>query len=321
MQYPEFSAAPGLSNPHLQTIVSSVGRKALDRDDEPVVRQARTQVFDTKGVKLQVDITLTGDRVDNAPLLILIPGWMGNSNSGYVRSAARCFYAAGYHVARINLRDHGDTTALNPGLFNSAMIEEVIALVSRLRRQFGTHGAALIGYSLGGNFALRIARALPDLAVLAVCPALDPASTMFSIDRQTVYRRYFLRKWHRAWQAKQAAFPNLYDFSPAYRLTSVATLTDYFIKHHTDFLDVDAYFAAYDLTGSALRGVDVDIIAAADDPIIPIDDFRHLPNGPRLRITRSGGHGAYIENWRLDSWLDGYALALFDARLGRGYQA
>lgn len=298
----------------MQTVLSSVARKVLlPRREADFLAAARQEIVDIADVKLRVDLNL---QEDDAPLIMMIPGWLGNSRSSYVLSGARSLFDAGYSIARINLRDHGDTAHLNPGLFNSALIDEVVALVTQLSTRHGDSGAGLMGFSLGGNFALRVARAISTLPVLAICPAIEPADTMNTIDRNVIYQRYFVAKWRNNWQSKQDAFPQLYDFSEAMRLNTVSALTDYFIRYHSGFQSAAAYFAAYDLSGNALDGVHAQILAAADDPIIPASQYSGLPQSINLELTPRGGHGAYLESWGLDSWADRYAINHFNKFLG-----
>ena len=251
---------------------------------------------------------------------MIVPGWLGNSRSSYVVSAALQLWRQGFNVARINLRDHGDTAHLNSGLFHSALIEEVIELARHLMtdgqpERNDLRHCGLIGYSLGGNFALRLARAIPELTTLAICPAIDPYATMRQIESSIIYRNYFIIKWRKLFREKQRHFPTLYDFGPAMKLSSVASLTDYFIKYHSEFDDTASYCAAYDLSDSALTGVSAHIVAAADDPIIPAHFYERLPETITVDLIDRGGHGAFLENWQLDSWVDRYSCRFFSQRL------
>ena len=297
-----------MSNPHLQTVLSSVGRKLWPSSVHQSFHAAsKRELLSVRDVTLTVDLNLN----ESGPLIIIIPGWLGHSQSTYVLASGHALYAAGYSVARLNLRDHGDTAHMNRGLFNSALIEEVIASVDQLNIQFGDGRTGLVGFSLGGNFALRLARALPDLTTLAVCPAINPADTMYNIDRNPIYQRYFIKKWRQVWLAKKRAFPDHFDFGESLSLTTVSALTDYFVKYHSNFETTDAYFAAYDLSGSALAGVSAQILASADDPIIPISQYQNLPSNVHLDVTQVGGHHAYLDSWRLTSWVDQYLLNYF----------
>ena len=309
-----FMPATGMANPHIQTILSSMGRKLWPAQAQTNFHAAsQRELIEVQGVQLAVDLNISAGK----PLIMLIPGWLGSSTSSYALSCATQLGEAGFSTARINLRDHGETAHLNKGMFNSALIDEVIALVQRLTETYGQSGTGLIGYSLGGNFALRVARALPGIPTLAICPAIEPDTTMYRIDRSPIYQRYFVKKWRQVWREKQAAFPAEYDFNDALTLNTVSALTDYFVRYHSDFDSTDSYFSAYDLSADALNNVDAHILAAGDDPIIPAEHYDTLPASLTLNVTERGGHGAYLDSWRLSSWADTYAVNLFNEAIGR----
>ena len=56
-------------------------------------------------------------------------------------------------------------------------------------------------------------------------------------------------------------------------------------------------------------------IAAADDPVIPIADLADLAASPALesRCFARGGHCAFLESYRLRSWVDRAVLAEIEA--------
>src|SRR6185503_5043977 len=174
--------------------------------------------------------------------------------------------------------DHGATHALNRELFHSCRIDEV---VEATRSAMAAHPAPrtfLIGHSLGGNFAMRVAVRAPaaglDLTkVVAICPVLRPHSTMRALEEGLwVYRSYFLRRWRRSLLAKAACFPDLYDFGDLRRFPTLTATTDFFATRYAGFADLDAYLSGYAITGDALRNLAVPsrLIASADDPVIPI---------------------------------------------------
>jgi len=66
-----------------------------------------------------------------------------------VRAALACGAA--------QLRDHGDTHHLNRELFHSCRLPEVIGAVRALQQHFAGTALQLVGFSLGGNFMLRVA--------------------------------------------------------------------------------------------------------------------------------------------------------------------
>ena len=305
-----FRPAIGLANPNLQTIVSSVGRKFF----KPAWLADFERHSELRDIHVQGQhLTARYDRASeaNAPLVMIIHGWLGSAESTYVVSAAYALHQAGFHVARLTLRDHGNTADLNQGLFHSAMTDEVVAAAQFVIDDFKRSEAGLLGFSMGGNFALRLAAALPKLHTLAVCPAISPQHTVDQIGGSVIYERYFMGKWRTLWEQKQAAFPDQYDFSAMNGIRSIQTLTELFIADHTHFSDLSEYYAAYDLRGSRLSGVNATILAAADDPIIPPEHYSGLPPSITVDLTERGGHTAYIKNWHLESWVDDYAQAFF----------
>ena len=252
-------------------------------------------------------------------LVILLHGWEGSAAASYVLSTGGGLYEAGFDIFRLNFRDHGDTFALNRELFHSCRIDEVVGAVQRIVATRRAPRTFLVGHSLGGNFALRVAARAPaagiDLAgVVAICPVLRPHSTMRALEEGLwVYRKYFLRRWRRSLLAKAACFPELYDFGNLHKLRTLTATTEFFATRYAGFPDLDSYLKGYAITGDVLAhlAVPTRIIAAADDPVIPIEDLADIAVTSALSVDvfPHGGHCAFIENYRLRSWLDRAVLA------------
>lgn len=253
---------------------------------------------------------------------VLIHGWEGSGMSTYILSVASNLWNAGYRVIRLNLRDHGRSHHLNEGLFHSCRLAEATGAVRWVQANFPNDTLVLGGYSLGGNFSLRIA-ALADESglkierVVAVCPVLDPKETLAALDVGfPVYRAYYIRKWRRSLMRKKAAFPDLYDFSDLTSYRSLTQMTDYFVQKYTDFQDLESYLNGYALTGGRLANLKVPsrILLVDDDPIIPARTMENVARPDSLQIERSpyGGHCGFISGYRLQSWLDDYFPNAFD---------
>jgi len=258
-------------------------------------------------------------------LVILLHGWEGSAAASYVLSTGGWLYEAGFDVFRLNFRDHGDTFALNRELFHSCRIDEVVGAVQWIVATHRAPRTFLVGHSLGGNFALRVAARAPaagiDLArVVAICPVLRPHSTMRALEEGLwVYRRYFLRRWRRSLLAKAACFPELYDFANLHELPTLTATTEFFATRYAGFPDLDSYLTGYALTGDVLANLAVPtrIIAAADDPVIPIEDLANIAVTSALSVDvfPHGGHCAFIEDYRLRSWLDRAVLGELERSL------
>ena len=308
-----------LRNPHLQSIFTTLlwPRPRVVRDCRDVVAASRQKIIECgNGVRLLAFHAVPHDRCGyRVPrMAILLHGWEGSANSPDVVSLAQHLFERGFEVTRLNLRDHGETEHLNPGLFHSCRLEEIVGAVRRLQITHPRHELSFVGFSLGGNFGLRLgahARSEElDLArIVAVCPVIDPAHALSRLDSESLlYCRYFIRKWRRTLQRKSAAWPHRYDFREMLRMSTLTEMTDHFVRRYTDYPSLNHYLKSYTLDGDALSGLDVNtwLIAATDDPILPVEDVNGLPPLRNLRITRTrfGGHCGYYEGRPGPSWLE-----------------
>ncbi len=303
-----------LRNAHLQSVLGS----------SPWRRRRGARVLQATGATTTAHEVDGGDgvrlrglhsHVPGAPsrgLALLLHGWEGSAESSYMQLTAAELLGQGFEVFRLNFRDHGDTHHLNPDLFHSCRIGEVVHAAADIAARFDARPMVVAGYSLGGNFALRLAlrapgAGLPLAKVAAVCPVIDPARTMLQMENGLpLYMRYFENKWRSSLARKRALFPELHDFDDRVLQLGMRDLTEWMVHRHTAFGSLDRYFDGYSIAGDRLAGlrVSADILMAEDDPVIPVDDFRALalPAGAQLRIARWGGHCAFLETAGMDGF-------------------
>ncbi|TCT25201.1 YheT family hydrolase [Thermomonas haemolytica] len=316
-----------LRSPHVQSLLASSPLRALQarrRLRQAPATHAQTLLEVEGGVRLQGVASVPVARTPRA-LALLLHGWEGSADSSYMRMTAAHLLRAGLVVFRLNFRDHGGTHHLNEGLFHSNRLDEVVAAARAVVARWPDLPLLVAGFSLGGNFALRLALRAPQAGlplrhVAAVCPLLDPARTMDSMEiGPAVYMRYFERMWRRSLARKRALFPQAHGFDDAVLRLPMRALTDWMVRHATEFPDLDAYFDGYSVAGERLRALPVpaDILMAADDPVIPLEDFHHIAAFPnvRLELTAHGSHCAFIEGASLDGYGERWVAARFLAAL------
>lgn len=310
-----------LRNPHLQSLLASARLRA-----PWIARRAGALVAAEKPVLLDCGhgVRLTGffsPRPAGGAVAVLLHGWEGSARSRYLLSAAGKLYRDGFQVFRLQLRDHGGSHHLNRDLFHSCRLDEVLVAVKEIQRRFAPDGLYLTGFSLGGNFALRVAAkaraAGIDLrAVIAICPLLDPASTMTAMEQNGPgYERYFRRKWRRSLRRKARCFPDFYDSDEIDRLGSVRAMTAFLSHRYGGYRDANHYFDGYRITGTRLNALEVPakILSARDDPIIPDASFADLDAPSSLTISRThyGGHCGFIRRIDRESYADQMISAWF----------
>ena len=315
----EFRPPAWLANPHVQSVFPSLPfrRPAVERRCRQLIAVSSATVLDCgDGVRLlahQATQRSLG-RDPAARFAVLLHGWEGSSDSLYVLSLGQFLLDRGFDVVRLNLRDHGDSHHLNEGIFHSCRIAEVVGAVQRLQALNPGRGLNLVGFSLGGNFFLRVAAraraAGLDLErVVAVCPVLDPERTLRQLERGwALYRRYFVWKWSRSLRKKQAAWPQLYDLDEVIALDNLTDMTDLLARRYGGYASLAEYLRGYAIVGEALAGIAARtrIIAAGDDPIIPAEDLARLAQPPSLTITstRFGGHCGFYEGRSGSTWIE-----------------
>lgn len=312
-----------LANAHLQSILTSSPwrrRRVLARSRAYRARAEREVITTPEGVHLLGYRNRSPGRPEvsgtpNGALAVLLHGWEGSAESNYLLDTAVTLDALGFETFRLNFRDHGDSHHLNEGLFHSCRLEEVLRAVGLLRQQHDGPGPVfVVGFSLGGNFALRVARNAPAAGfgldrVIAVSPVIRPKHVLAALaDGLPVYEQYFVRKWRRSLMRKQRLYPERYNLQDWFRYRNLADQTRHLVVDYTGFPDMDAYLEGYSIAGDYLAGLEVSslIVTAADDPIIPIADFEALPrpDALELEIWPHGGHCGFLANWRLESWIE-----------------
>lgn len=299
----------------VQTILASL--KFRKRGPNAMIEAAEEKILHCEdGVRLKGSYS---PHPDNKALVIFLHGWEGSQNSTYVVSCARHLYVQGASVFRLNYRDHGDTHHLNEGLFYSTLFNEVFEAVKQAAMLGKGAPVYIIGFSLGGNFSLRIARSLRDLTIknlkhiFAISPVVDPWGAAPLVDKNILFRRYFLKKWTRSLRKKQKLYPQLYNFDEIMSEKKVLSITEKLIPVYSDYPDMESYFNAYRVDPHDLEKcpVPITIITSTDDGMIPEEDILklHLNDNAKCIIHDYGGHNGFFQSVNGPTWYDDYISA------------
>jgi len=319
-----FDPHPLARNRHFQTIVSS-----MKPHPNPILQQtSKTLILDAgDGVRLQGYYAPQPQSQQVKGLVLLLHGWLGHAHATYILALGERLYQSGYSLFRLNLRDHGHTHHLNPGIFRSDMLTEVVNAAQRVSALDPDRPLHLVGASLGGNFALRIAWQQSQTALfrlghtIAICPVIDPHATTLALDNSPIYLTYFRRKWRQTFKIKQQLFSDLYNFEAEIKSKSCMAMTERFIKRYSPYPNAQSYFRQYAITPAMLGRVrsPTTIITAADDPVVPVADFYPLRNvSPQVAISIQpyGGHVGFIDIFPYRHWLNQAVLSILKEGTG-----
>lgn len=310
-----------LKNRHLQSIMASA--RLLIPPHRSLLNHSREFIINTPdGPKL---LAFISRHPCSRGMVVILHGWEGSSSSAYVLATASYFFDRGFSVCRLNLRDHGDSHHLNEGLFHGALLKETFDAVQALARLFPELPVYLLGFSLGANFALRIAMKHSETPidnlkrVFAVSPPLDPYKTTLAIDNgRAFYRKYFLKKWRRSLKKKQQLFPKKYNFTEMLRAKTCLELTSDMMNYFPEFPSYRDYFKLYTLNEKSFQTlkIPVRIFIAEDDPVISLEDFQSIRDNDFLTVSRQpfGGHCGFINLFPYSRWYNERILEILNLR-------
>ncbi len=242
------------------------------------------------------------------PTVIALHGLEGSSGAHYMRGLADKAYAAGFNAVLLNQRNCGGTEHLSEGLYHSGLSADPAGVIEELVELDGLTSIAVVGYSLGGNVALRLAADhAPDgpggalRAVCAVSPTMDLARCVEALERPSnlLYELNFVRNLKRRMRRKARAWPGRYDLTALKQVRTVRGFDEAYTAPHHGFRDADDYY----YRASSLRVIDrirvpTLIVSAQDDPFVPPDQFEDpLITENRaltLALTPCGGHCGFV---------------------------
>ena len=297
------------ANGHLQTIVGNF----YPRPPFAVPAEAEAVLVDaTDGSRVLCHSNWQPATVRASRLtLVLIHGLEGSSESGYMRGVAARAWDGGWNVVRMNMRNCGETEALTPTLYHSGLSGDVRAVVDHFTERWGLESVApLVGYSMGGNLALKLAGECGDrgplTAVATVCPAIDLAAGSDALHepKNRLYEARFLRGLMRRFRRKAALFPAVYgDPAAIGRVVSLREFDQKIVARFCGFRDADDYY----YRAASARVIDrvavpALILQAADDPFIRLfpETRAKIVDNPWIEFveTGHGGHCAYLSRER-----------------------
>jgi predicted alpha/beta-fold hydrolase len=252
------------------------------------------------------------------PTVLALHGLEGSSTAHYMRGLADKGYSKGFNVVLLNQRNCGGTEHLSEGLYHSGLSSDPAAVIQELVELDGLTRVAVIGYSLGGNIALRLAGAHgphgPANALIAVCavsPTMDLALCVDALERpeNLIYEFNFVRKLRGRMRRKARALPGRFDLSCLASVRTVRGFDEAFTAPYHGFRDADDYYyRASSLRVAHTIKIPTLIVSAEDDPFVPPKQF-HAPSvvaNPAITVavTKHGGHCGFFT--RAETGFDGY---------------
>jgi len=305
-QVSPFEVHPLLRNAHAMTMASAFVPRQFD------IPSAESRLFqvDPESRLLGHCHWQPGER-KNVPLLVIVHGLEGSSDSNYVRGIAEKAFYRGFHVVRLNQRNCGGTEALSPTLYNSGMSADYRAVLEELSTRDGFGQIFFAGYSMGGNLVTKMAgefgAEIPEAlrGVCAVCPALDLGACADALERREnyLYQRHFVAGLMSRYARKQKLFPERYSLNGLGPVRTVRQFDDLITAPRFGYRDAQDYYEHAGAKRVAVRiRVPFLMITAQDDPFVPYASFLAAKieenSAIQFLAPAHGGHCGFISKRR-----------------------
>ena len=274
-----------------------------------------------------VDLDWADEAPPGSPLILVLHGLEGSSQSHYAIGLMRQAVARGWRAVTLNFRSCSGELNRRLPFYHSGHtddLDEVVALLARRERALRL---GIVGVSLGGNVLLKWlgerGADVPAAVVgaVAISVPFDLASCARVLDqapRRWVYTANFMRTMRAKVIDKAARDPELgrmVDLSQVRRTRTFAGYDHLVTAPLNGFADEHDYWRRSS-SGPYLPRIlrPTLLVSALDDPIVPSDALPRLADLPpsvRAEFLPRGGHAGFIEGgwpWRARSWVERRAI-------------
>ncbi|MBG0755710.1 hydrolase [Vibrio cidicii] len=309
----QFTAAKGIKNPHLQTLLPRfIRKKALF---EPVWQTLDTPDGDFLDLAWSEDPS--SKNASKKPLFVLFHGLEGSFFSPYANGLMNAFANAGWLSVMMHFRGCSGKPNRLARAYHSGETEDARYFLQHLQRHFPQNRKVALGISLGGNMLANYLATyqddpLVDAATIVSAP-LDLSACSERIEQgfSRVYRRYLLSSLKKNALQKHHLLSNALAISPhsIKKLTRLYQFDDLITAPLHGFRNaLDYYQQCSGLHKLREIRIPTQIIHAKDDPFMTdavIPKFV-LPDNIDYRLFDHGGHVGFLTGSALNPrfWLE-----------------
>ena len=315
-----FRPAWWLPGPHLQTFWAAFFR----RRGKPALERERIELPDGDFLDLDWNASDSG----RGPLVLLLHGLEGSSESPYAWGLLAAFRRSGWRAAVMHFRGCGGEPNRLARCYHSGETRDLAWVVEAIGRRFPERPLFAAGVSLGGNVLLKWLGELGSEAPLAGAAAVSvPFDLGRSADRieqgfSKIYRRYLVRGLHRKIRAKFDAWnESPIDLSKLSRWRTFREFDENVTSPLHGFDGAQDYYRKAS-SGPFVARIRVPtlIVQAQDDPFVPGSVVPPLSPSVRLEASAHGGHAGFVAGavpGRPRYWLEERIPAFFEEVLTR----
>lgn len=312
LRHSSYPGAPRYQlNGHLQTIVPSMLRNV----NGVVYERERLTLTDGDFVDLDW-IDRKSDRI-----AIMTHGLEGDSNRHYIKGTAKLFARQGWDVLAWNCRSCSGEMNRAFRLYNHGEIGDIGEVIDHVLHTKPYREIILIGYSMGGNIALKYAgvhgktvpEALRKIIAVSSPTDLEASARQLDLPKNRFYRNRFMKKLIVKLQQKSDRFPGKLDMTNLQQVRLWRDFDQHFSAPVNGYLDADDFYAqASAVNYMAEITVPTLVVNAQNDPLLSpecspawlAEKHPHI----YLETPKTGGHVGFAVRGDEFTWIERRAL-------------
>jgi len=286
-----------LSNPHIQTVIAHFSGSSSDRLK---AKASLVKLPDGDAVAIHENTAHDWRPGDNC--VLFLHGLGGCHRSKFLLRLTRRLLERCFRIYRMDLRGAGATMPHCDRLYTAACSEDVRTAFETIHQRNPTSPIFLVGFSLGGNIALKLAgeaaqNPVPGLAgVASVAAPIDLIRCSELISRCRLYDRFYVRNLMRHVELHTRSRPHLAPPKWPRRMT-LRLFDELYTAPRNSYADaIDYYQKASSLSLIPEIPTPSFLLTARDDPFVAWEPYTELPrrDDMTIHIASRGGHLGFL---------------------------
>jgi len=256
---------------------------------------------------------------DDAPIVLVLHGLVGSSNSNYIRSCINHLRnSTKWKIVCLNARGCGNTPLKTPLMFHAGWTSDLRETVNHIKGRYPRAPLMAVAYSLGANILSKYlgeeGSQSPFVTVVGISNPFDfiKAGEHATTDSTArFYNRIFTKSLLSYVKKNQTAFEQVLDIPHVMKAVFMTEFDERVVCKIWGYKDPMSYYSE-NASVEFLKDIKTPtlFINAADDPIIPrkVIPFHLAKENANLCffITSRGGHCAFLQGLRFwqPTWAD-----------------
>ncbi|XP_062553370.1 phospholipase ABHD3-like [Armigeres subalbatus] len=275
-----------------QTLVARIVRAFL----APHVRYQREIFVLSDGGKVALDWFNRNRSHKRAPLVVILPGLLGDSNAEYVKYLVKSIISMGAQGVVLNNRGLAGVELSTPRLYSACSVDDLSEVLNNIRLLQAKVKIAAVGISMGGlilgNYLVR--KTDESKAILTAAYTISLPWNMFK--GSAISKHEIL--WHKKYD---------WNMDEVMNSRTIREFDANFTAKHSGFSNLFCYYSYATLHDKLFR-VQVPLLClnAADDPFQPLEAIPVVAASKSshvaILVTARGGHIGFLDGmWPADA--------------------